>query len=277
MLERLKKILASPYALPVTHPLKAVGRWAYTPIEDFAQSVKKGLESKADKPVYLRVFNSLTGTGHGYYPDDHTKIITWIGIVGGAAGAITGGALTAHALGFGWLGMTAAGIAATSAGMMVGPFIVAGVVASAAAVAGCAIAAVPGFFEGIYLAHKQRKGLQAQATATKAVPQLSAAKPSLKEEAAAMLKKISAMPPAAQVPLLKALNEQYRGTQTLSDADSIAKAIEALPENDRQKLVISLQGTLKEAFEAVARQESDAAMALHTPVKTGAPLKILRQ
>ena len=274
MLERLKKVFASPYALPLTHPVKAVARWTYGPVKNFAQGVKYGLDQQSDKPVYLRVFNALRDA-EGFSSGGHTMAITWAGVVLGGAAAVIGGGIGAHALGFGWMGVTAACLGATSLGMMAGPFVIAGLVAAGGAIAGCAIAAVPGFFEGIYLANKQRKSMKSQAAATQAVPQLKAAAPRLKEEASAMLKKIRAMPPEAQAPLLKELNEQYRGNQALSDADSIARAIDALPEADRQRLVTSLQTTLKQTFEAVARQESDAAMALHTPVKTGGPLKII--
>ena len=273
MFERLKEFLNTPYALPLTHPAKAVGRWAYRPIENFFDGVKYGLESKSDQPVYLRVFRALIDKD-SFYAEDHTKTMTWAGVVLGAASAIAGAAIGAHALGLGWIGMTVAGIGATSFGMMAGPFIVAGVVASAAAVAGLAIAAVPSFVEGIYLARKQGKSFKAQAAATKAVPQLKAATPELRQEAAAMLKKIAAMPAEAQVPLLKELNEQYRGRANLSDTDGIVKAIDALPEVDRQKLVTSLQETLKKAFDAVAEQESSAAMALHVPLKPATPLKL---
>jgi hypothetical protein len=268
--------MTSPYALPLTQPVKAIARWAYAPVKDFARGVKNGLDEKSGKPVYLRVFSALRGSGHGFYPDEHTKAITWVGVILGAAAAITGAGLAAHALGFGLIGVTAACIGATSFGMMAGPFVVAGLVAAAGAVAGTAISAVPSFFEGLYLAAKQHKSYKAQVAATKAVPQLKTAAQNLKEDAGAMLKKISAMPAAAQVPLLRALNEQYRGTKPLSDSNSIVKAIDALPAQDRQQLVTSLQVTLKQAFEAAARQESDAAMALYTPVKTTGPLKIIQ-
>lgn len=272
MLRRLKEFFASPYAAPLTQPAKSVARWAKAPVENFLEGVKYGVERQSAKPVYLRVFKALRNAD-SFYSRDHTKTITWAGVILGGLSAPIGAALGMHAMGFGWAGMTAAGIGVTSVGMMAGPFVVAGAVAVLGFAAGCCIAAVPAVLEGLYVANKYRKTAKLRSAATQAVPQLASASANVKEEAGAMLRKIRAMPRDAQAPLLKALNEQYHGAG-LSDTEGVLKFLEAIPAADQQAFVKTLQVKLKNAFEEVARQESDAAMALHTAVKTGGPLRL---
>ncbi|MEZ0262859.1 MAG: hypothetical protein ACAH80_17775 [Alphaproteobacteria bacterium] len=276
MSNKLKQLWNSPYLAPLTEPLRKIGLFATVPLRDFGACLREALGSTEDKPLMARLFKELNGSGN-HYTEGYTAIMLWVGMIAGGAGAAAGGFFGATALGGGYVAGAITGLALTGTGVMLGPFLAAGIVAAAGAVVGLALCPVPGFLEGCYKLSRHRKLGAAQATVTQAAPQLKQEDETVQRKAAELFEKVQSLPAATQGAVLKAMNDKFAATGQV-DADKLLNAISALPAADQQTLVKTLrQTTLAEAFDAVAKQEAGDSVVLQKTVTTGGTLKLKKQ
>jgi hypothetical protein len=283
MLERtitkLKEFWASPYSAPARLPLKNVARFTYTPIKDFVDCIKEALAtSKPDEPFLMHLARAVVDdcySGVQGYPKGYTMAMGWIGMIGGGIGAAVGAGFAAHALGLGWLGIGAAGVAASGLGILAGPFVVAGTVALGGFIAGVAMMA-PGFVEGCRSLKRHFTDRKMQGAVAQAVPQLKEAEPDMSQKAGRILEQVMALPENCRGPLLKELAEQYAKTGE-DAAEKVLKAVEALPNDQREKVAEKLRDMLSESFSAVAKKEAGQTVVLHKVKMSGGPLKLKSQ
>lgn len=276
MFRKLKEMRDSPYLAPLTQPLKRIFAFAAAPLKNFGARVQHALNRNPETSLLFKLFKDLGEGGYSSKVKGHTRLIAFAGWVLGGIGAAGGAGLAASGAGAGVVGTIAAGAAALSAGVMLGPFVVAGLVGLCAAVVGAALFTVPGIIEGGHAALSHYRSRKARAALITAVPQMAAAPAEVQQKAIQIMKEIRQFPQATQGPLVKALQEQFAAGRG-ADVAGIFASVEALTEGDRKKLIRGLQVKLKDAFEAVAIEEANAGMALHKEVKVaGGPLKLRR-
>lgn len=265
----------NPYWAPITEPLKYIGKAAYTPISSFVEDIHKAIDddnyygNDKSKPVLARVFKEFANV-------DHFGV--WISGTAGAAlgglAAAVGAGAAAAAAGVSWPLITAAAISSCAIGFVATPFLIMGALAFGGAVVG-AVAAPAGLVSGGIKAYKHHQFQKTQAAVAQAIPSLQQEAPDVREAAARIFESLRDLPAGIQGPLLKSLSEKFAASGH-GAAERIMKAIEALPDAEREALVKGLRTTLAPVFDAVAQQEANASVTLQNDALTMSPLKLKR-
>ncbi|MDE1153931.1 MAG: hypothetical protein PW788_15475 [Micavibrio sp.] len=266
--QKIKNVWNKPALAPLTEPLKIIGKTALFPISQFVDGFKDAAENyfKSDEPFAKRLLNEWMSVD---------RIVTGLtctfgaGIGGVAAGIITGVTLGASGAGFVSTGLSA--IAALGIGVVATPLAIIGTLALAGATVG-ALALPYGIGSGCVKAYKDYKLQKTTGAVVAAVPALQTQSLDDKQTAAEIFTKVRSLSADVQAPVMKALNESFTaGTRGV--ADKISLAIDALPDEERRKLVHHLQSKLAAEFAAVAEDNAENATELKRRIK---PLETVR-
>lgn len=270
-------IFKSPYWAPLTQPFKNIAAFTYTPIRDFVEAVSMGLRgkprgyfcTKADTPI-RQVFVNLFDVGDKF----HTSFMAYGGaIIGalsasglagvGAFSALAGSGIVAQAG-----AATIAGIAGAGIGAVAGPFVMAGVVAAAGAIAGVSLGVVPGFVSGTVQAIKASKNTPA--TAANNTPPA----PTAKERFNALYEAYKRVPQADQEFVAETLRTWCMKAAQKSPGERVLDTIDRLPPDEREKLVRGLREKLAAEFGQVAQKDAQEATVLDDKLTVDKPLKV---
>ena len=272
--EKLNSWWNNPLWAPVTEPLRVIGNAAYAPNKGFIDGIRAGLdddncyrESEKNKPKLLRIFSAWGSDNHGAAP-----FFTNIGaFIAGIAGGIGGGVALGMS-GFGVPAIIAGGVAAAALSGVVFPFAVITAVAFGGAAVG-AVCSPWAIGKGIVKAVKHHQFQKTQGAVVQATPVLQTAGPDVQEAATQIFSQLRDLPADIQGPVLKSLGEKFAKTGT-GASDTIMKAIEAMPDADREALVKSLRTTLASSFDAVATKEAGDSIVLQKDAATMPKLKL---
>jgi hypothetical protein len=268
--EKITSWWNNPYWAPVTEPLKMIGAAAYAPNKQFVACIKDGMEARYgndDTPALARIFKEFW---------DIDNVLPWLsGTVGAGAAAIVAGVCAGIGIsgaGMGALAIGAGAVVAAGAAAIATPFAVMGVLAFA----GASLAAIClpyGLARGCVKALKYRTEQKTQAAAVQAVPAVKNAAPDIRKTATQLYKTLRDMPAEIQAPVLKDLSEKFAASGT-GAAQSVMKAIDAMPEAERAALVKELQTKLSATFDAVANDEAKQSVTLQQPAPTMHTIKL---
>lgn len=250
MFKKLKAFFGHPYMAPVTETLIGVATIACAPIAGFIDDVIDGWKEGDDngegsshmQSMYASLFDSFN-TG--------TSMIALGGSIIGGLGLAAAGAI---ALGTGGTGMLiAGGLLGLGFGVAAGPFVLAGIIATAAAAVGTVIGGVPGFIKGISKIvdyHRDRKGYED-------AMQKLAGQPQAEENAKAyapLLGRFNELSQDKREAFVRLMNKEYEKA-IWDSSERIMKAVEALPEKSREKLAERLSEKLPEQFGLAAADD----------------------
>ena len=272
--EKIKNWWANPSWAPLTEPLKYIAGAACAPNANFIKGMRRAANDEnyygddKKKPVLARMFKEWSA--------DIDQLGTWLSstigaVCGGIAAASVAGVAAASA-GAAWPLISAAAIVGCGAGFVATPFIIMGALAFGGATLG-AVASPWAIGKGIIKAVKHRQFQKTQAAVVQATPPLQAAGPDARETATRIFTTLRDLPADIQGPVLKSLAEKFAASGN-GAADQIMKAVEALPDAEREALVKNLRSVLAPSFEAVADKEAGDSVILQKDASTMPTLRL---
>ncbi len=268
--EKITSWWNNPYWAPVTEPLKMIGAAAYAPNGQFVECIRSGIEARygnEDSLALVRIFKEFWDADN-ILPVGISTI--GAGIAGIAAGISAGIAI--GSAGMGAFALGAGAVIAAGAAAIATPFAFMGVLAFAGASL-AAICSPYGLAKGGVKALKYRAAQKTQAAAVQAMPAVKNAAPDIQETAAQLYKSLRDMPAEIRAPVLKDLSEKFAASGT-GTAQSVMKAVDAMPEAERKALVKELQAKLSATFDAVANDEANQSVTLQQPAATMPTIKL---
>ncbi|MEZ0260200.1 MAG: hypothetical protein ACAH80_04280 [Alphaproteobacteria bacterium] len=274
----LKDFWVNPYAAPLTEAVKGVIHYARMPINKFIKgcahasddnNYKYDTEGKAkSKMARLMDLAEKYESGMGF-------IVIGGAVVGalafGGAGVAAGIVLMGGVVGKTVMA-TVLGLALCGVGYATGPYIAAGIAATAGGMVGLGLGMVPGFIKGCKNILQHHKDLKTQGAVAAALPKSQAQDAELTKNLAAVMQHFNNLPKEHKGPFVRMMNDKHAQAAT-APADKILAQIDAMPEQDRDALLRSLRDRLKEDFSEVAQKDADDSVVLQAPV-TAAKIKL---
>lgn len=254
MFKKIAEIVGHPYAAPVTETFKGILKIAKAPLKGFIEAVEDGMEDnrpsfKPDEdytPTFVRVYKEIVGNY-----DMGPQLIGIVGALIGGAGLAIGAGVATFGSGAGVAATVAASIAGIGVGVAAGPFVLAGVIGLGAAVVGSVVGGVPGFFRGVSMAIDYTRNREAYAQAMQKLPAQTPAKDDVAQRVSPLLAEFNTLSQDQKEAFVRMMVDQHEGALR-GRSDKIMKAVEELPEFERNALAAKLKESLKAEFEDVS-------------------------